>query len=267
MARARNYCFTSFKTTLDYDEEKLRYICWGEEVAGTTGRAHLQGYVEFPSGVTLSRAKAILGDPAVHLEARRGTSKQSIAYCKKEGGAFHVYGEPGRQGGRSDIELVRGLIGRGEGMRTILGEASNYQTLSIAKVALTYLECGRTDPPHVVWYYGPTGTGKTRRVVDETDDADGDVWWANGGLRWFDGYDAHSVAVLDDFRPEWCKLSFLLRLLDRYPMRVEVKGGMRSWRATRIFVTCPKHPAECYLDCGEDIDQLLRRIHVIEELI
>ncbi len=102
-------------------------------------------------------------------------------------------------------------------------------------------------------------------MVSESIDSVGDTWWANGGLRWFDGYDGHECAILDDFRPEWCKLSFLLRILDRYPMAVEVKGGMRQWKPKTIYITCPKHPEECYLDAGEDIKQLIRRITTIKE--
>ncbi len=263
--RARSYCFTSFLDGLEYDESAIRYIIWGREACPDTDRAHLQGYVEFTRGVSLSSAKRLLGDPAVHLEARKGTAAQAVTYCKKDGD-YIEWGEPSKQGRRSDIELVRELVGRGEGMRAVLAEASNYQTLSIAKVALTYLEVGRSSAPKVAWFYGATGTGKTRCVVEEAGDPT-DVWWANGGLRWFDGYDAHRVAVLDDFRPEWCKLSFLLRLLDRYTMRVEVKGGMRSWLPDEIYITCPKHPGECYLDAGEDIDQLLRRVTVIKEFV
>ena len=127
---------------------------------------------------------------------------------------------------------------------------------------------GHVSAPTVYWYHGATGTGKTKRAYEvalELADGDGDIWWANGSLKWFDGYDGHSVAILDDFRPDWAKLWFMLRLLDRYPMRVEVKGGFRQWVADHIFITCPKPPEECYLEAGEDIDQLLRRVTIVKE--
>lgn len=79
------------------------------------------------------------------------------------------------------------------------------------------------------------------------------------------GYDAHPCVILDDFRPEWCKLSFLLRLLDRYAMRVPFKGGFRQWKPVKIWITCPKHPEECYLESAEDNAQLIRRLTVIKE--
>ncbi len=62
------------------------------------------------------------------------------------------------------------------------------------------------------------------------------------------------------------KFQYLLKLLDRYPFRVEVKGGFRQFRSDLIIITCPKPPEECYMEAGEDIDQLLRRIDTIEEM-
>ncbi len=65
---------------------------------------------------------------------------------------------------------------------------------------------------------------------------------------------------MDDFRPEDMKFQRLLKLLDRYPYMVEVKGGYRQFLAKTVIITCPKHPEECYAEAGEDIEQLLRRI-------
>lgn len=89
-----------------------------------------------------------------------------------------------------------------------------------------------------------------------------------GGLQWFDGYDGHKAVLLDDFRPSWCKLHVLLRLLDRYDMRVPVKGGFRQWKPECIWVTAPKPPEEYFAEWeGEDLAQLTRRIDVIREVV
>ncbi len=70
---------------------------------------------------------------------------------------------------------------------------------------------------------------------------------------------------MDEFRPEDLKLQSLLKLLDRYPYRVPNKGGFRQMKCAHIFITCPRQPIDCYLDQGEDIEQLVRRIHEIRE--
>lgn len=63
---------------------------------------------------------------------------------------------------------------------------------------------------------------------------------------WFDEYHYEDCVILDDFRTHWCHYSYLLRLLDKYPMSVPVKGGFRAWRPKVIIVTCMKKPEDLY---------------------
>lgn len=281
--RARAWCFTLNASDVKQEEidplehDQTQYICWGVE-RGENGRLHHQGYVEFGEGVSLRTAKRRLGNQRVHLERRRGTQEQAIAYCKKDLGkpdyAFVEHGERRQQGRRSDLDGVRELLGDGCGMRDVIDSGVNYQGLRYAEKVLCYTERGR-DPaspygPVVRWYWGETGTGKSRAAAEESArDYGSDVWWAADGLRWFDGYDAHPAAVLDDFRPDWAGVSLpkMLRLFDRFKLRVECKGGSRQWKPEVIWVTCPRPPAECFLDAGEDIAQLLRRVTVIKQFL
>ena len=88
---------------------------------------------------------------------------------------------------------------------------------------------------------------------------------SSGGLRWFDGYDGQTVAVLDDFRAKQCpNFGFFLRLLDRYEIDVEFKGGFAKWVPRVIFITCPFNPDEAFSKrkqyYPEDLRQLHRRI-------
>lgn len=114
--------------------------------------------------------------------------------------------------------------------------------------------------PTVIWIYGPTGTGKTRYVFDREDL--NDLWLASVNLQWFDGYTGQQAVLIDDFRGNFCSFHSLLRYLDRYPMRVPVKGGFTVWKPTRIYITSSKHPSSIY-NVDEDVNQLLRRIDQI----
>lgn len=269
MDRSRAWCFTSFKDSV-YTKDGFVYLIYGREICEKTGRKHLQGYIEYKNGKTLKNVKRHLGDPAIHLERRKGTQAQAIEYCRKDG-KVEEFGElrQSRPGSRSDLDCVRDVLKRGEGVRAVVRAGVGYQAIRYAQLCLTFEERVRSEPPMVRWYWGKTGTGKSRAAQAEAAEADpSDVpYWLSGGVRWMDGYDANTCVLFDDFRPEWCKLSILLRLLDRYPVRVECKGGSRSWLATNIWITCPKHPAECYLDQAEDIEQLLRRITEIKEFV
>jgi len=120
----------------------------------------------------------------------------------------------------------------------------------------------RTWKTEVYWFYGPTGSGKSRRAFELSPDA----YFKMGGNTWWDGYDQHEDVIIDDYRCDLCKFAYLLRLLDRYPFRVEIKGGTAVFCSKRIFITAPQHPAIMWATrSAEDIGQLLRRVeHIIQ---
>lgn len=68
-----------------FEQGGYKYI-WGEEV-GESGTPHLQGYLEHEKRFRPSQLK--FGDGLkwnqIHWEKRRGTRKQAIEYCQKDG--------------------------------------------------------------------------------------------------------------------------------------------------------------------------------------
>lgn len=96
--------------------------------------------------------------------------------------------------------------------------------------------------PRVAWFYGNTGTGKTHLAMDGLDPNNIFIVSApaKGGTLWFDGYCGQSRVVFDDFRPWWCRFDYLLRLLDKWPVRVQVKGGFVNFIPEEIIITTPK---------------------------
>jgi len=91
-----------------------------------------------------------------------------------------------------------------------------------------------------------------------------DVW---KNLQWWDGYDNQDAVLFDDFRGDFCTFHYLLRVLDRYPMRVEVKGSSREFNSKRIYITSCYPPTEIYNKSDEDVKQLIRRIDEIIFLV
>ena len=73
---------------------------------------------------------------------------------------------------------------------------------------------------------------------------------------------------MDEYRGQ-LEYGFLLTMLDKYPYRLQVKGGMMGSRIKRVIITSPMHPRDWYLDLtGVDSwesGQLRRRITSIEE--
>ncbi len=262
--RYRNFCFTDF----DVSEERSRalkcleckYLIIGIETCPKTERLHYQGYIELGKQLRLKGIKSLLLSDTVHIEKRRGTAAEAAEYCKKDGDFFET-GKISKPGARTDISATYALLKDGSNIRSILDEEPNYQSIRIAEKWLTYKEPHRDWAPEVTWVYGSTGSGKTRLAQEMLPDA----YWANRSIKWWDGYDAHEDVIIDEFRGDFCKYHELLRLLDRYPYRIEVKGGYRQFLAKRIVITSCYHPMDVY-STVEDIGQLLRRLKSVSEV-
>lgn len=65
-------------------------------------------------------------------------------------------------------------------------------------------------------------------------------------IKWWDGYNGQAVVIIDDFRyasvADHGGLSYLLRILDRYDTKIEIKGGVRTFLAEYVIITCPFSP-------------------------
>lgn len=238
-------------------EKNVKYLVCGKEVAPTTGTPHIQGYVRWANGVSRATACRRLGGRAsVRVACRGGLDAANKSYCSKDTQWLEV-GEPSEPGKRTDLAGLRDEFAKhgsiGKCVREIAG--ISYQGIRGLEVMSKYTEPQRNWVTEVYWYYGSTGTGKTRRAFAEAEDP----WVSSGNLKWWDGYDGHEDVILDDFRAEDIRWSVLLRILDRYPFRVEVKGGFRQLLARRIWITSDTAPGSGFVGVG-DKNQLLRRL-------
>lgn len=270
---SRNWCFT-LNTPKDEDRDDLlslvgtksiSYMIIGLEKGEKTEHPHLQGYVHFVKGVTLKFLKDKLCDRA-HFEMCKGSSSSNIDYCSKDGD-FKEKGDRPRMGSRTDLANIRSLVSSGVAMNKIAFESSSLQGIKYAETLLKYSQMKDREKPRVVWLWGVSGVGKSRKAFSMCPLED--TWVSSDRLEWFDGYFGQSNAIIEDFRGSMCRFAFFLRLLDRYPLRVPVKGGFVIWCPKLIVVTSSFAPKDVYSGerVYEQIDQLLRRIDEVEELV
>lgn len=239
-----------------------QYVVYGREVAPTTGHKHLQGFVYFKQPKSLKQLKEM--HPTAHFEMTRGTSEQAIAYCKKEREVVER-GEPPCQGKRSDIEAAVEMVKEGKSIKEI-GEVLPVQVVKFHKglqaLAATLVPT-RDWAPEVKWFYGSTGTGKTRTAYEEAGPA---AYFKPMDTPFWEGYTGQENVILDDLRPGSFSFDQLLRVLDRYPLTVNIKGSSCSFAAKRIWITAPLCPRELFInhktgEVFEHIEQLERRIN------
>lgn len=266
--------FTRFVFTLnnytdaEYDSlcnmPNVKWIVLGKEIA-QTGTPHIQGAVILEKQTSLRALKNIPGLTRAHMERMKGSPEDSLAYCSKEDPKPFVKGTFPQPGKRNDIHVACDLIKSGKSLQQIAEEmpatvVRNYKGLIYLRSLL--LE-GRRDKPIVFWLWGKTGTGKTRSAVEFGQHFDR-FWISSCNLKWYDGYDGQPVAIFDDIRSESINYNTFLRLLDRYCLSVEYKGGFTNWIPKFIIVTCPVEPSDLFSHKpNDDIAQLLRRIDYI----
>lgn len=259
-----NYTSEEYERLINIDQETASYLVIGKET-GEEGTPHIQGHVYFRSKISARRAKTLLGE-RIHIEVARNPNA-SIEYCKKDGDYVEMGQPPFKKGKRSDLDQVKQLLDGGASVRSI-AETNFRVWLRYSDSLERYvngISRSREAPPAVIIYWGPTGTGKTRRVYEEAPE----LWRYPGGSGaiWFDGYVNQDDVLFDEFDGSYFKITYLLQLLDRYPVQVPIKGGFRNWKPKRIFITSNIDPNLWYNNASDaHVRALHRRISSINHM-
>lgn len=268
MSQFRAACFTINNPTteelslLDDQLRLLKYAVYQLE-RGENGTLHVQGYGVARKPKRLGGWKAVVGTRA-HIESARGNAEQNRLYCTKEpreSGPFE-FGTFPTPGLRTDIAGAVATVQEGASIAQII-EKHPEEFVKYHKGLLAvrlHSQPRRNWKTEVFWFYGPTGTGKSREANERYPDA----YYKMPSNKWWDGYDGEDTVIVDDYRRDMCTFSELLRLFDRYPVCVETKGGSQQFLARTIVITTPKSPRDTWEGrAEEDIQQLLRRIEYV----
>lgn len=265
--RRQGWCWTLNNPTdeeaaeVDALQQAATYTIFGKE-KGDSGTFHLQGYVFFPTKKSFTQVKAML--PRAHWEGQRGTTDQAADYCKKEGD-YMEFGNPPMSKKR------KGEIGR-EFWEDILEKAKRGKFDEIdPKVQITHYRSlkaiasdHRTMPADLdchdnLWYWGDTGTGKSRTARTENPGA-----YLKMCNKWWDDYQGEETVLIEDFDKAHHVLGHHLKIwADRYAFPAEVKGGKVNLRPKKIVVTSNYPPDEVWAHEPGTLGPILRRFKVV----
>lgn len=262
MPNQRAWCFTAFEfpnfETKSINNHGLRYVIFGTEICPSTGTMHYQGYCEFSEKVSMATIKQVFNDNTLHLAPRYGTQAQAIEYCRKDGDVLE-WGEPQYSGKRNDL---KDLIDECKTLTQVMDEYPHIYCAYRNGLKDIYnkkfmSEIPEFTPVDVFVYVGATGTGKTRRAIEENT---GKYYklTCSGNTLWFDGYAGQEVLIIDEFYG-WIKWNFLLQMLDGYKLQLPIKGGftMKNWK--KVIITSNREVEQWYPRV-KDISPLRRRI-------
>lgn len=265
--RGRKFVFTLWRDNQpDWDINKVeknvaRYIVAQCERCPKTGKLHWQGYIQLMEQHRITSARKIIGMVKnagwVRPQAQHATNDDARNYCMKE--ETRVAEIP-------RIEYGKFTDGRGDLGLTHMAKLSDREIaekhpevvirgqLKHVRELRELLKLPRSNKTHVSVYYGPPGCGKSRRAYEESPGA----YYKMPSNKWWDGYEGEECVIIDDWNYNSYQENrdYWLNLFDRYPMRVETKGGSRQFTSSKIIVTTNSDPT------GWD-PALLRRVDTL----
>lgn len=244
--------------------DEMLYLILGKETAAT-GMKHLQGCFMWSGKASLAEIRAKCGKG--HITRCKKALTVNIIYCKKDGD-FQEWGDPPAKkpdGRKEHLLKLKELIDEGTSMVDLRadhlalysqyyrGVTDYHRDVACAK----HKSALRDVTVEYVW--GPTGTGKSHYAYHH---AIGDTYRLvkSQQMAWFDGYNGEGTLVLDDYT-SWWNISYLLNLLDKYPLQLPIKGGHVWAEFTCVIITSNLELHEQHTKAGErHRDALKRRV-------
>lgn len=217
-----------------------------------TGYLHWQIYLHNNSPVRFTTLKRLF--PTAHLEARRGTVAQAVAYVTKEdtrAGDQIRKGEidtTSHQGERVDIAFYASLI-RDHGYTADQVIWEHPQAAHMAKGldrfenAMHRNQQTRERDVEVYFLTGKPGVGKTHYVMHAYPAAE--VYRVTDYKHPFDAYTGQSVLVLDEYTGQ-LEVELMLNLMDRYAMDLPARYNNRIAQHTTLWIVSNKELSEVF---------------------
>jgi len=218
--------------------------CFGQPELGDSGYRHWQFVVAFPGKVTLTRVRRCLPSGG-HYEPTR--SEAAIAYVNKEdtrdGEPFEFGARAFNRNSARDWEDIKAKAKAGQ-IDSIPADVFVRYYSTLRRIAGDFAEPAAICRTVQV-FFGPTGTGKSRRAWDEALLGGRSVYPKDPRTKFWYGYRGEDCVIFDEFRGG-IDIAHLLRWFDRYPVCVETKGGSVPLAATFVWITSNLHPREWF---------------------
>ena len=255
--QSKSWIGTSYRIEEFAFPEGIAYGVYQKEKCPTTGRVHVQFFCQMTKRTRLSAMKKLF--PGDHLEIAR-SPVEARAYCMKEETRVSSPVEVGKWKEEKSVDMVSAV--KRARVCDILEEQPQLWRSARALMELRQLYSSpRREMTRGYLFVGKTGCGKTR-TANLIAEFVGDSYWQDCS-QWWNGYDGQDVVIVDEFRGQY-EPSFLLKLLDRYPMKVPFKGGYSNFSSKCVIFTSNLDLALMYdkID-SRTVDAFKRRIKVI----
>lgn len=243
-------------------KHRVKFLRAGLETGDQEEHEHLQCWMQLVSPMRLAAAKALFGDANPHMEVMKGSVEQNEDYCSKQDSEPLALGTVPKQGQRSDLEAVQTAVKEGASEKDLWED--HFPVMIKYDQAVKRYRRAIAQPrspdeaPKINILIGPSGCGKSSKCPTVSDGA----YWHPLDGKWWDGYEGQKIVVFDEFYGQY-PYSQMLRILDRYPLTVELKGSTANLSATEFWFTSNQHWEQWWMkgqDSGLDLKAFKRRV-------
>jgi len=232
----------------------------GQMEIGESGYQHWQVVVYMIKACRMTGVKKVFGEEC-HVEITRSEAANDYVFKDETavvGTRFELGSKPRNRSESKDWDAIKNEAKNGM-LDNIPSDVYIRCYHSLKRIA-----CDHMAPEAIVRevfvYWGPTGTGKSRRAWEE---AGMSAFPKDPRTKFWDGYNGHENVVIDEFRGG-IDIAHLLRWFDRYPVIVEVKGNSVVLKARKIWITSNLEPYFWYPEVDQATrEALMRRLTII----
>lgn len=265
------------QTTVEKNLERYTYIGQLEQ-GGKTAYKHWQVLIQQPanSPIRFSTLKRLF--PKAHLERRKGTLSEAIAYVTKEETSLGVFIGNGvisvdekTDSKPSKLETLHARVLAGESVNQILLDDPKAwfhgRNLERLANAVASENSKRLREIEAVYLWGKTGVGKTRSLWEKYGAS---MYRVSDYSHPWDSYKGEKTLVLDEFYGQYMPFNLLLNVLDRYPLELPARYANKQANWEKIYLVSNVPLSEQYIETQEKNPEawraLLRRIGKVVEV-
>lgn len=264
---SKTWIFTDYNLDLhiwEYIQKDVNRMRVGLEYT-EQGQEHLQGVITFKRAWTKrSLMKQINGeDGCTWIPAR---AADFMLYVNPQKSAMLIDIDNSHQGKSSEFDMCIEDITKNniDKLSMIKKYPKTYvmRHAGLDKLLGVYDVAPVRDHVCVRWFWGVSGGGKSHTAREE---AGPHAWYCSDTtLQWFDTYNGQENVVINELSPH-CNFERLLKICDKEPVTVPIKGSSVPWRAVNIWITKMEHPLELFKHLKVDLYQVTRRMNEIRE--
>lgn len=257
--------------------DKIEYAVVCKEDHKETDGEHYHAYIKFNTRAVVNANHLTYRGIRPNLEKVSKTPDKAVAYVKKDGN----YKEEGTCTDIHKLTLQEKYKVIKEKTFNEIFEMASLNLSELCRVKQIKKDLIENTWPmdgskerKVYWFFGATGTGKTREATNMMIKLYGDNWVSlTGDLRtFFDPYNGEKGVIFDDIRKGSIVWNTLLTITDRYKTSVNVKGNRIPWLAETIIFTSPQPFTEVFTTerdgeraAWDGLEQFTRRVYELRE--